>query len=233
MKKKWKFLRREVAIMSLATHPNVLHCIAADISPKDALAIIILPLVEKGSLHDLLSKGETKSWSLKRSLSICAGVAKGMDYLALCGIIHRDLKPANILIDADYTARVADYGRSRAISLDDLQMTRGVGSPIFMAPELMRNNTRTYRTEVDVYSFGLLLWQMITQQRPYRDFTGGVADFVRLMADAALPRPLIDNNIIPPELGTIIEQCWAENPQSRPTFGQVAKILEDFIVDLG
>jgi len=226
----WKYLRREVAIMSLVSHPNVVSCRAANISPKQENGYLIVKLFEKGTLEDLMRK-ELSKWGIKRALLIAKDVADGMFYLASCGVIHRDLKPANVLVDSNYSAMISDYGISRAINFagSEGNMTLGVGTPIYMAPELLKEGNKNYANEVDVYSFGIILWQLLTKKEPYTDFRGAIFDFVREIVGGM--RPVIDKRL-DPKLNSLIERCWNGEPKPRPGFNEISKQLGDFIVDL-
>jgi len=228
----WKYLRREVAIMSLVSHPNVVSCRAANISKKkNEFGTLIVKLFERGTLEDLMKKELTK-WGIKRFLAIAKDVADGMFYLASCGIIHRDLKPANVLVDSNYCAMISDYGISRPINFSgaDMGMTLGVGTPIYMAPELLKEGNKSYANEVDVYSFGIILWQLVTKREPYTDFRGAIFDFVREIVGGM--RPPIDQNKVDPKLAELIAKCWNDQSLARPAFNEVSKKLGEYIIDL-
>jgi len=222
----WKKLRREVAIMSLVSHRNVATCQAACIAPNEANGYIITELFEKGNLEELINS-ELDSWGLAKSLIISQGIAEGMRYLAYCGIIHRDLKPANILITKDYTPVITDYGLSRALSFDKVgKMTIDVGTPMYMAPELFKaTGNVNYGSEVDVYSFGVIFWQLVTKQEPYSDFDEGVYTFKELVYEGLRPK-LIEG--LPPTYNEFIADCWHKDPLARPNFTDIVKNLSTF-----
>jgi len=216
--KKWEFLRRELAIMSLVSHPNVVHCIAANSSRNQPATYLILPAYKRGSLEDIKERNEMDGWTEKQIIPIAVGIACGMKYLSSLGIIHRDLKPANILLDDNNIPKITDYGRSRTITAS--HMTSGIGSPIYMAPELMRKDTRNYKYEVDIYSFGILLWELLTKQVPYANKLAlKTCEFITEISEGKIPRPPLDN--IAPALAGIIERCWDAVPSNRPDWNYV------------
>jgi len=224
--REWKKLRREVAIMSLVSHRNVATCQAACISPNDTNGYIITELFEKGNLEELINS-ELNSWGLAKTLTISQGIAEGMRYLASCGIIHRDLKPANILMTQDYTPVITDYGLSRALSFDKVcKMTIDIGTPMYMAPELFKaTGNSNYGSEVDVYSFGVIFWQLVTKQEPYSDFDDGVYTFKELVFEGLRPK-LIEG--LPANYNDFIADCWHKDPLSRPKFTNIVKDLSVF-----
>jgi len=224
--REWKKLRREVAIMSLVSHRNVATCQAACIVPNEPNGFIVTELFERGNLEELINS-ELNSWDLEKALTISHGIAEGMRYLASCGIIHRDLKPANILMTKDYTPVITDYGLSRALSFDKFcKMTIDIGTPMYMAPELFKaTGSSNYGTEVDVYSFGVIFWQLTTKQEPYSDFDDGVYTFKELVYEGL--RPKLTEGI--PNYNDFICNCWHKDPAYRPKFTNIVKDLTHFI----
>jgi len=216
--------------MSLVSHPNVVNCIAAKISDKTDEGMLILNYFENGSLENMINTKALSSWTIKKIFILARGIAYGMSYISSCGIIHRDLKPANILIAKDYTPLISDYGVSRTINLlegRELAMTLGVGSPIYMCPELLQESTKTYGSEVDVYSYGIILWQLLTKRMPYYDTKFNIITaFVEAVISGK--RPTIDTTLKSAYNG-LIEKCWSKNGNERPKFDVIIVSLNEFI----
>jgi len=187
----------------------------------------------KYSMEDL--KIERATWSVKRILNIAKDVADGMAYLSSVGIILRTLAPSNILLDSKNTALIGDYGLSRVLNFK-MQglMTRGVGIPYYEAPELMKSGNQSYGTEVDVFSFGVILWEFLTKRDPYDHLSPmAIESFFNSIVSGT--RPQIDNIIIlkqHPLLKEIIVTCWDGNATVRPTFEKLANQLGDYIIDM-
>eukprot|EP00243_Klebsormidium_subtile_P005559 TRINITY_DN2239_c0_g1_i1.p2 TRINITY_DN2239_c0_g1~~TRINITY_DN2239_c0_g1_i1.p2 ORF type:complete len:183 (-),score=60.74 TRINITY_DN2239_c0_g1_i1:396-920(-) len=152
-------------------------------------------------------------------------VARGMAYLHNKDILHRDLKSANLLIDPSYRVKVADFGLARQEAADPGDMTCETGTIRWMAPEVIDH--RPYTRKVDVYSFSIVAWEILTMKLPFEGFS-----FVQLahavVANNARP-PLAS---IPKPLADILERCWDPAPDRRPDFNTVVKWLED-VLDSG
>jgi len=153
-----------------------------------------------------------------------------MSYLSACGIIHRDLKPGNILLDSDFTPAITDYGISRMVSTLDFQYSLERGTPFYMSPELYRQSTKTYANEVDVFSYGIILWQLLTKREPYYDTNFKSKDeLYQLVSNGR--RPIIDITL-DKSYNDLIILCWNGNHKLRPTFDEIYMILTDFITKL-
>jgi len=165
-------------------------------------------------------------------LNLAKDISDGMRYLSHVGIIHRDLKPANVLISDAYRAVVTDYGRSRTATKTS-DMTLGVGTPIYSAPELINYNAMSddedgahYGSEIDVYSFGMMLWEILTKKEPFWDEKKNLYNLT--MAIIQGKRPTIDTSI-PEDLQKLILACWHTNPIERPTFDEISATMATII----
>lgn len=135
-------------------------------------------------------------------------------------LIQRDLKSRNVLIDSELNAKVADFGLSR-LKDEDAGMT-ACGTPAWTAPEIIRNET--YDEKVDVYSFGIVLWEMIALREPFE----GVGGIEIVYAAAEGRRPPIPQ-VCPVLYKDLMTQCWCAVPQERPHFGQIIDQLLDMM----
>lgn len=147
---------QEVSIMKKVRHRNVIQFIGAR-TEKPSLCILF-EYMDGGSVHDYLrQKGSLLS--ILEVYKIALDVSRGMDYLHRMNIIHRDLKTANLLIDNTGTVKVADFGVARVLEAVCCA-TAETGTYRWMAPEVIEH--RSYDHKVDVYSFGILLWELLT-----------------------------------------------------------------------
>ena len=154
-------------------------------------------------------------WEVK--YKIILEIAQGMEYIHDWEIIHRDLKSANVLLNDNFDCFLTDFGLSRAT---DQRMTLNLGTVFWMAPEVFSGDG-TYTKSVDVFSFGVLLWEIVTRETPYNDLPSwSVPD--KVIAGERLTIP----SSCPIELKNLIESCWHQNPSRRPTFSQIVEIVK-------
>ncbi|KAJ1469524.1 kinase-like domain-containing protein, partial [Baffinella frigidus] len=156
-----------------------------------------------------------------------AGVCKGMTYLHSMSVIHRDLKPGNLLMSAVQTpsgpqliVKVADFGLAR-VQDTARTMTGGIGTSQYTAPEVLRSER--YDNKVDVFSFGVILWEIHAQKLPYTDMNP--MQIAVAVATQEYRPPAPPN--CPAPFWQLMEECWHGSPKKRPTFPQVLAQLED------
>ncbi|OIV91740.1 hypothetical protein TanjilG_26593 [Lupinus angustifolius] len=210
---------REVTLLSRLYHPNVIKFVAACRNPP--VYCIITEYLAEGSLRVYLHKLERKTVSPQKLISFALDIARGMEYIHSQGVIHRDLKPENVLISEDSHLKIADFGIACEEAFCDL-LADDPGTYRWMAPEMIKR--KSYGKKVDVYSFGLMLWEMVTGTIPYEDMTPIQAAFAVVNKNS---RPVIPINC-PLAMRALIEQCWSLQPNKRPEFWQVVKVLEQF-----
>ncbi|XP_039116409.1 serine/threonine/tyrosine-protein kinase HT1-like [Dioscorea cayenensis subsp. rotundata] len=218
-----KQFTREATLLSHLYHRNVIKLEGACRNPP--VFCIITEYLSGGSLRSFLHKLQHESLPLQKLIAIALDIARGMEYIHSQGVIHRDLKPENILFDEHFCVKIADFGIACEEACCDA-LADDPGTYRWMAPEMIKH--KSYGRKVDVYSFGLLLWEMVTGTIPYQDMTPIQAAFA--VVDKNL-RPVIPCDC-PAELGCLIKQCWALQPEKRPEFWQIVKVLEQFESDV-
>lgn len=161
---------REVEIMEHIRCPFIVACLGAVITlDKLCLVTEFMPL---GSLDAVM---HTYAFSPQMKIRIAQDIANGMKFLHSSGILHRDLKPGNVLcnelqLDSAVVCKIADFGTSRAVSSSksSAAMTRRIGTPLYMAPEVLSGNTE-YTKIADVFSFAIMLTEIWNDREPYSE----------------------------------------------------------------
>ncbi|KAL7098555.1 hypothetical protein ACP275_09G024400 [Erythranthe tilingii] len=209
----------EVAILFGLRHPNIISFIAA--CKKPPVFCIITEYYPGGSLRKYLHQQEPYSLPLNLVLKLSLDIAHGMQYLHGRGILHRDLKSENLLLDEDMCVKVADFGISCLES--QCGSAKGfTGTYRWMAPEMIKEKHHTKK--VDVYSFGLVLWELLTALIPFDDMTPEQAAFAVCQKNARPPLP----SSCPTAFRNLINRCWSSNPDKRPQFDEIVGILERY-----
>lgn len=214
-----KQFNREVTLLSRLHHTNVIKFVAACRQPP--VFCIVTEYLSEGSLRAYLHKLENETLPLQKLIPVALDIARGMEYVHSQGVIHRDLKPENVLIDQAFHMKIADFG----IACEEVHCDPFADDPgtyRWMAPEMIRH--KPYGRKVDVYSFGLILWEMVSGSIPYEDMTPIQAAYAVVNKNL---RPAFPKSC-PPAMRALIEQCWSLQPEKRPEFWQVVKVLEQF-----
>ncbi|XP_017229275.1 serine/threonine-protein kinase STY46 isoform X5 [Daucus carota subsp. sativus] len=210
----------EVNILREVQHRNVVRFIGS--CTKSPNLCIVTEFMPGGSLYEYLHKKHTKI-ELSQLVKFAIDVCSGMEYLHQSNIIHRDLKAANLLMDAESVVKVADFGVARFQNQGG-EMTAETGTYRWMAPEVI--NHLPYDHKADVFSFAIVLWELVTAKVPYDTMTPLQAALgVRQGLRPDIPKDA------PPKLVELMQKCWEASPSKRPSFSEIKieleKILEE------
>lgn len=212
--------RQESALLSSLRHPHIIALLAACTIPPNIC--IVEELAEGGSLYDKLhgtsENRRRRPLPYGEIIRLALEISDAMAYLHLeAKIVHRDLKPQNVLLDASGRAKVCDFGIAKFKDRTFLSTINGqAGTPAYMAPELFDGGSISEK--VDVFSFGVLLWEMLTGEIPWSTVPSPMQIIYYIgVLGQRLPIPMAS----PPELRRIIEACWHESPGSRPAFPEI------------
>ncbi len=190
------------------SHPNIITIY--DLGENDGIAYIAMELLEGKELQHLLDDG--KRLSVEDAVNIAVQVASGLAYAHEHGIVHRDIKPSNIMVLQGKRIKIADFGIARMeSSLLSTKTGLLMGSPLYMSPEQIKNERVDLRS--DIFSLGILLYQMVTGKLPFRGDNAHTVMFQIVQEEP--PRPSSVNPDVPQVLDLIIAKCLAKRPEDR------------------
>lgn len=218
---------REVQIFASSKHPAIIGFLGYSFQDfdKNFYPCIVLEYAPKGSLGDIISNPEIKLSNTQKMI-IIYGIAKGMEYLHSKNVIHRDFKPDNVLLDEEFRPLITDFGHSKIIIDDSIEMTTGRGTVVTNAPEaIMESN---YNNKIDVYSFGMTLYWFMTGIRPYAEEKTmfKISSKITKGERPTFPENChIDANFI-----DLIKSCWDHSPDARPTFTRIVEMFDQGLI---
>eukprot|EP01123_Difflugia_compressa_P012167 TRINITY_DN510_c1_g1_i1.p1 TRINITY_DN510_c1_g1~~TRINITY_DN510_c1_g1_i1.p1 ORF type:complete len:538 (+),score=64.49 TRINITY_DN510_c1_g1_i1:207-1616(+) len=230
----------EVNILQRLNHPNIITFLGVCIEGGNVNEwYIVLEWADKASLQKVLQT--EKNLSIEQKFQFAIDIARGMAWLhqRKPPIIHFDLKPVNILVLKDYTCKIADFGLSAVSEMKDMTASRG--TMLYMPPETLRRKwyhkvKRTIElatllpvpadqiTKIDVYSFGLIAWEIFVQEEVFLNFND-IDGFCEAVCDKNI-RPELQMDAIPVQLREIISNCWDKDANVRPRFKECVTELE-------
>ena len=231
---------REIKIVSQLNHPSIMKYIGlSQIDDLSGIPAIIVEYLPNGSyysykkkINDISdeSKEEVIKWTETKKLIYFFGISAGMTYLHSHNIIHRDLKPKNIFLDDSLHPKISGFNISKYIGNESFSKSNKLkGTPAYLAPEVYSKHE--YSKWSDVYSFGLIMYEIILEEKPFSKFFSP-KEVKEIICDKQerpkFLKPINDS------YRRLIEQCWSQNPEDRPSFEYIANELKmntEFITD--
>ncbi|KAL2325031.1 hypothetical protein Fmac_024089 [Flemingia macrophylla] len=221
---------REAQILSTLHHPNVVAFYGVVPDGPGGTLVTVTEYMVHGSLRNVLMKKE-KVLDRRKKLMLAIDAAFGMEYLHLKSIVHFDLKCDNLLVNLGDPERpvckVGDFGLSR-IKHNTLVSGGVRGTLPWMAPELLDGNSCRVSEKVDIFSFGIAMWEILTGEEPYANMHCG-----------AIIGGIVNNTLRPPipkrcdpEWKKLMEECWCPDPAARPTFTEIKNRLRNMLATL-
>ncbi|KAF9664523.1 hypothetical protein SADUNF_Sadunf16G0027600 [Salix dunnii] len=244
---------KELQLLCKLDHPGIAKLVAAHAKPPNYM--FFFELYESGNLSEKL---HVEEWSpnMDQVFIITVQLAKALQYLHNHEIVHRDVKPANILLDENLCPHLADFGLAeyqknlKGVSLENWRSsgkpTGGfhkknmVGTLIYMAPEILRKEIHTEKS--DVYSFGISINELLTGVVPYTDLRAEAQAHTVLemnYTEQQLTASVVSGKLRPALAGlssgasasmlSLIQRCWDDNPQNRPSFTDILLELDPIL----
>ncbi|CAM9587396.1 unnamed protein product [Ectocarpus sp. 12 AP-2014] len=203
----------ELLVLSQLSHPNIVRFYGASMIPPNLF--FVMELCQR-SLFDLLHHCR-RAIDVRRRVGMALDVSRAMEYLHSRSppIIHRDLKSLNLLLaGTEGPVKLCDFGLVRTT-------VTAAGTVAYMSPQLLLG--QPFNKSVDVYAFGVLLWEIFSREIPFNGFE--VADIREAVVSGG--RPTVPRGDCPHEISSLMCRCWSENPQQRPAFGEIEEILRE------
>jgi eukaryotic-like serine/threonine-protein kinase len=208
----------EARAAGLLTHPNIV--VVYDAGEENGLYYITMELVEGKSLQALLDSGH--HFPTSRVLRIMEQTCSALQFAHERSIVHRDIKPANLMLTADDTVKVTDFGTAKILQFGTAQQTTHVmGTPSYMSPEQVKGRPVDGRS--DIFSLGVMLYEMLTGEKPFPGQSITTVIYKIVNEDPVPPRQL--NPSIHPGLNSIAMRALAKEPEVR--YQTCREMIED------
>ncbi|KAG9447401.1 hypothetical protein H6P81_013529 [Aristolochia fimbriata] len=220
----------EARILARLNHPNIIGFYGVIMDGPEILLATVSEYMIDGALSDVLmassSLGRVLDWWTR--IRIARDVALGMEYLHANNVVHFDIKSDNIFVnlrDAQHpVSKIGDFGLSGPLNSKKLVCTggHGRGTLQWMAPELLTGRPLFATEKLDVYSFGILMWEMLTGELPYKNVD---RDLIKRGVAMGELRPQVPS-WCDPQWRSIMEECWSQEPTERPSFTEIVCDLQ-------
>ncbi|ELP88807.1 protein kinase, putative, partial [Entamoeba invadens IP1] len=220
----------EVNMLNKFRSDFIVHFYGAVFIPSKVC--LVTEFAQFGSLKDLMQHKKSEEECINMRIKMLVDSSKGIAYLHENGILHRDIKPDNILVvsidlNDSVNAKLTDFGSSRNINLlmTNMTFTKGIGTPIYMAPEMLRREK--YKKSADVYSFGVTMYEVVGWKEPFNKeqfkYSWDIVDFV--VAGKRLEKPMDMRD----DIFIVIQEAWCDDKNKRRSINNIQKSLETIL----
>jgi hypothetical protein len=217
-----KLLCTEISLMKNSRHPNIVEFI--DCFKVDNNQLWIIMELMDGCLTDVLEQFPTVSLNERQIALVCRETLKSLSYIHKNHSIHRDIKSDNILLNSLGEIKIADFGYAAQLTQEKIKRTTVVGTPYWMAPELIRGHE--YGPKVDIWSLGIMVREMMEGEPPYMEYPPLRALF--LITTKGIP-PINDEQKYSQQLLRFYYRCLEKEVEKRPT---AEELLQDPFMDM-
>ena len=197
----------EARAAGLLTHPNIV--VIYDAGEEEGLFYITMELVEGRSLQSLLDARQL--FSLPRVMKLMEQVCGALDFAHQHNVVHRDIKPANLMLTADDSVKITDFGTAKILQFGTAQTSHVMGTPSYMSPEQVKGKPVDGRS--DIFSLGVILYELMTGEKPFPGQNITTVIYKIINEDPIPPRSL--DSSIHPGLSAVITRALSKDPETR------------------
>ena len=221
-KEEYLNIQSEISLLKKLRHPNIINFLASCFNNNNNELYILTEYMPFGNLTNLIEKSEL-DWKLK--LTIAIDIANGMNYLHTLKpypLVHRDLKTSNILVDRSFNVKIADFGVAKKY---EKTLISYCSTPRWTSPEQFMSEN--YTEKVDVYSYGLILWSLLTNKQPFHDYSDQQIILGVGQGTLRPPIPKLNDNNNYVQYIDLMKDCWQRDSKNRPTFEDIIVVLKN------
>jgi serine/threonine protein kinase len=197
----------EARAAGLLTHPNIV--VVFDAGEEDGLFYITMEFVQGRSLQTLIDAHQP--FALPRVMKLMEQVCSALDFAHQHNVVHRDIKPANLMLTADDTVKITDFGTAKILQFGTAQTAHVVGTPSYMSPEQVKGKPVDGRS--DIFSLGVILYELMTGEKPFPGQNITTVIYKIINEEPISPRSL--DSSIHPGLSAVITRALAKDPAAR------------------
>ena len=218
--------RKEANLICRIRHPNIVA--GLDAGEWNGQPYVVMEYLEGATLKQLLEQGAFGKSESGLACWLALQIGRGLRHLHRQGVVHRDVKPENIRVDADWNARLIDLGIARTLDSSLTQAKEVVGTPKYMAPEQVLGQEISQQT--DVYAFGVVFFEALTGQVPYRSQHAVELRFYLTILNSPPRLEALDAICAPPPLRDLLAKCLQKDRSQRwKSFDEVLPALEPLV----
>lgn len=208
----------EISLLSGLSHPNIVRFFrgCVDLRGGTRTLLLITEWMDRGVLSGLIHEAQEPVLTMGQNLVVALGVARGMAYLHDVGILHLDLKSPNVLLSSHWATKLCDFGLAKMKEQTSLNTTMKGVSPIWAPPEMFDDQNGGITEKADVYSFGIILFELVVRKLPFSDISQ--MQLPRVKAKGQLPKIPGD---VDADIKSAMETFMSHRPQGRPPMAGV------------
>src|ERR1700693_4309222 len=199
--------KTEARAAGLLTHPNIV--VIFDAGEEEGLFYITMEMVEGRSLQTMLDGRQL--FPLPRVMKLMEQVCSALDFAHQHNVVHRDIKPANLMMTADDTVKITDFGTAKILQFGTAQTAHVMGTPSYMSPEQVKGKPVDGRS--DIFSLGVILYELMTGEKPFPGQNITTVIYKIINEEPIPPRSL--DSTIHPGLSAVISRALAKDPAAR------------------